>query len=210
MLSRGRGLRRRRRLASGLAAAVVVAAVGGSAVALTSISTGQQRLTEPAATPGYRSGGAFAVGQRIHVAGTDTVAQVPGKVKALYYTSAGVVVRHGTDPNTDAPGPSDYSLVDAQGEVQPLDLELGDRVPSTEPGAPYLAYADADGTGWAVVVRDVSSDTEVARVHLDGSFTWGGWAAPPVALSGDTVYVALDDRTATVDWRPATSESSRA
>ena len=141
------------------------------------------------------------MGSRIHVSGTDTVAQVPGEVKALYYTSAGVVVRHGTDSNTDAPGPSHYSLVTPEGLLRDIDLELGDRVPSTEPGAPYLAYADADAGGWAVVVRDVSTDTEVARVPVDGSFTWGGWAAPPVALSGDTVYVALDDGNAAVDWR---------
>ena len=200
VLRRGRSLRRRRQLASGLAIAVVAAAVGGTAVALTSYGPGHERLTEPAAPSRYLEGGAFAVGSRIHVAGTDTVARIPGKVKALYYTSAGVVVRHGTDSNTDAPGPSKYSLVTPAGLIRALDLELGDRVPSTEPGAPYLAYADADAGGWAVVVRDVSTDTEVARVHVDGSFTPDGWAAPPVALSGDTVYVALDDRNVAVDW----------
>ena len=201
VLVRGRGLRRRRRLATGLAAAVVAAIVGGSALALTTVGTGHERVTEPAAPSGYVDGGAYSVGSRIHVAGTDKVARIGGKVKALYYTSAGVVVRHGTDAATDASGPSEYSLVTPQGRVEPLGFELGDRVPSTEPAAPYLAYADADGGGWAVVVRDVATDSEVARVHLDGSFTWGGWVAPPVALSGDTVYVALDDRTATVDWR---------
>ncbi|MCW2842879.1 MAG: hypothetical protein JWN22_795 [Nocardioides sp.] len=36
---------------------------------------------------------------------------------------------------------------------------------------------------------------------MPGSFTWGGWSGPPVALSGDTVYVGADDVTRTVDWR---------
>jgi hypothetical protein len=30
---------------------------------------------------------------------------------------------------------------------------------------------------------------------------WGGWSAPPVGLSGDTVYVGTDDVVRTVDWR---------
>ena len=201
VLALGHARRRRRRVTQGLAATVVAGIVAGGALTLTSYGSDHQRLIEPAGRADYSAGGAYAVGSRIHVAGTDTVAEIPGQVKALYYTSVGVVVRHGTDANTDSPGPSDYTLVTPDGLVRTLDLELGDRVPSTEPGAPYLAYADADGSGWAVVVRDVSSDTEVARVHVDGSFTSGGWFAPPVSLSGDTVYVALDDQNAAVDWR---------
>jgi hypothetical protein len=52
-----------------------------------------------------------------------------------------------------------------------------------------------------VVVHDVSTDEEVARITMPGSFKWGGWSGPPVALSGDTVYVGTEDVTRTVDWR---------
>jgi hypothetical protein len=202
VLARGRRLRRRRRATSGVAGLALLALVGSGAVlGVRALDHDGTRTVEPAG-PAYLHGGAFAVGSTIHFGDRgDHVADVEGRVKALYYTSAGVLVRTGTDAFTDSAGPSHYDLVTPDGEVSTLDLDLGDRVPATDPDQPYLAYAQKDGSGWAVVVRDVRTDAERSRTHLDGAFTWGGWEAPPVSLSGDSVYVGLDDGAPAVDWR---------
>ena len=63
-------------------------------------------------------------------------------------------------------------------------------MPSTDPGQPYLAYADAGAARSQVVVLDVSTDAEVARVDVPGVPDWGGWEAPPVALDGEDVFVS--------------------
>lgn len=45
-------------------------------------------------------------------------------------------------------------------------------------------------------------------VPVVGAFTWGGWDAPPVALSGHRVYVGLDEATVAVDWRTGEASST--
>ena len=74
-------------------------------------------------------------------------------------------------------------------------------MPGVDPEQPYLAYAEVVDGQVQVVVHDLSTDEEVARVPVPDARKWGGWAAPPVALSGDTVYVGTDDVMRTVDWR---------
>ena len=86
--------------------------------------------------------------------------------------------------------------------------------PSTDPTQPYLAYARRAADDWEVVVLDLRTGEPAAVVPVSGSFTWGGWDAPPVALSGDLVYVGLDDDITAVDWRtgevtPTPLEGSR-
>jgi hypothetical protein len=153
------------------------------------------------ATTAYLDHGAFATGETVHLGDGGNV-EVGEKVKVLYYTSAGLLVRSGRTPWTDDAGPSHYSLVAPDGTLRRLDLDLGDRVPATDPDQPVVAYADAAGPGrWDVVVRDVGTDEELSRTTVDGAFTWGGWEAPPVELDGDLVYVGLDDDIVAVDWR---------
>lgn len=204
--ARGRRARARRRLLSGGAAMTTVALLVGVALIAADDTDGPSagRGIDPAAAA-YRAGGAFATGSTIHLPGALDVT-VEEQVKALYYTSAGVLARTGRTPWTDDPGPSHYTLVRPDGELATLDLDLGDRVPATDPEQPVLTYAEPAGAAdqWDVVVLDVDSDTEVARVRVEGSFTWGGWEAPPVELDGDLVYVGLDDATIVVDWRAGT------
>jgi hypothetical protein len=186
-----------------VAALAVLGVVGtGSVIAADQRSDDSPNVVElDPAVAAYVHGGAYAVGSTIHFGDTDDYSvTLPEKVKSLYYTSVGVVVRTGNNAGSDDPGPSHYTLVTPSGDVSQLDLDLGDRVPSTDPTSPYLAYGDADGDGWAVVLRNVETDTVAARVPVPGDFTWGGWRAPPVALSGDRIYVVMDDATYAVDW----------
>ena len=207
-LAEGRRVRRRRRFTTGLAAAAVLAVAAAGTVGVAAIrdgtGTGRDAGTQlSAAAAAYLSGGAYAVGSTVHFGATgDHAVEVGGKVKAIYYTSAGVVVRAGGTPWTDDAGPSRFALVTPDGDVEPLGLELGDRAPDADPATPYFAYGDAAGAGqWRVVVHDVVADRQLAAVAVPGDFTWGGWQAPPVKLSGDTVYVGMDEATYAVDWR---------
>ena len=206
-LARGRRARTRDRvLVGGAVMATAAVLVGAAALVATNgaddPTTG--RSIDPTTTA-YLDAGAFATGSTIHLPGGRDVT-VEEKVKVLYYTSAGVLARTGETPWTDDPGPSHYTLVRPDGELSTLELDLGDRVPGTDPNQPVVAYADsAGGTDrWDVVVLDVDTGDELARVRVDGSFTWGGWEAPPVELDGDLVYVGLDDTTVAVDWQAGT------
>lgn len=202
ILHTGRRLRRRRRTAQVVGGgALALALVGGAAWALAlGDSPGDGRAVDPATTA-YVDQGAFATGPTVHLATGETV-DVGEPVKVLYFTSAGLLVRSGDTPWTDDPGPSNYSVVTPSGELRPLTLDLGDRVPATDPDQPVVAYAEMSPDGAVeVVVRDVWRDEEVSRTPVPGSFTWGGWEAPPVELDGDLVYVGLDERPAVVDWR---------
>lgn len=208
ILRRARGRRRRRQvLVSGSTAAVVVAAVGVALLAPTKVTVPR---TTPASLPAaaataYADSGAVSVGSTVYFGATDDYAiDTHEKIKSVYYTSAGVLVRTGDVAYLDDDGPSRYLLVRPDGSTQRLPLDLGDRAPSTDPGQPYLAYADRSGGEWQVVVYDVEQDRRVASVPLEGDFTWGGWLAPPVALSGDHVYVGMDDGMVDVDWRTGT------
>ncbi len=189
--------RRRTTLAGGLALATV--AIVGTGFAVTHIGTGSPALA--AASAPSDDGWAVAQGSTIHL-GTGASAKVPGQVKAMYYTSAGTLVRVGKSPYTDAPD-SNYWLVKPDGSTIDFSLSLGDRKPGTDPTLPYLAYAQkaGDATHWEVVLRDVRTGRVATTVGITGSFTWGGWNAPPVALSGDYVYVGMDRATVEVDWR---------
>ncbi|MEP9361718.1 hypothetical protein ABLE68_02050 [Nocardioides sp. CN2-186] len=215
ILGTGRRLRRRRRTAqvvggSALAAVLVVGAVFATTSLHDDAAGGGEGKGIDPATAAYLDHGAFATGTTVHLGDGGNV-DVGEKVKVVYYTSAGLLVRSGDTPWTDDPGPSHYSLVAPDGTTTRLDLDLGDRVPATDPDQPVVAYADAAGPGsdsWDIVVRDVTTDREVSRTTVQGSFTWGGWEAPPVELDGDLVYVGLDAETPAVDWRTGTVTST--
>jgi hypothetical protein len=110
-----RRLRRRRRAvwAAGTAAVVVVGLAAYAATA--------HRLDGGAPAPATASpNGAWAVaqGSKIQLSSGAT-ATLPGKVKALYYTSAGTLARIGASPYTDAPT-STYWLAQPNGKVSDL------------------------------------------------------------------------------------------
>ncbi len=207
ILAAGRRRRTRTRVVgsvSVLAAATLV--VAGAGQVLGGPGRGPERAEDLAAAQAYAEQGAFAVGQTIYfgVSGEHRV-DLESDVKALYYTSAGVVVRSGKTPWTDAAGPSDYGLVEPDGGMHSLGVRLGDVSPDTDATQPYLAWASGLGSGWQVHVLDVETSQEVTA-SVSGSFTWGGWEAPPVSLDGDTVYVGLDEATVAVDWRTGDAE----
>lgn len=194
----GRRLQRRRRtgIIGGIAAVALAVTAGGYAVLPHRGAVALDPATAPAATEW-----AVAQGGTVHL-GSGAIAHVPGQVKAIYYTSAGMLVRVGATAYTDAPD-SNYWLAHSDGSVTDFRLALGDRVPGTDPSLPYLAYAKAgsDAHHWTVVLRDVRTGRVATSIPITGSFTWGGWVAPPVALSGDHVYVGVDDTLLDVHWR---------
>jgi hypothetical protein len=188
--------RRRLRAAGGVLCAAALVVAGLSAAELR--DSGDGSALDPASAA-QLDGWAVASGSTVLLGNGRTV-EVAGKVKSVYYTSVGVLVRSGADSSTDA-ADSTYALVEDDGDVTDFGLELGDRVPGTDPDQPYLVYADATDRldVWNIVVRDVRSGEIDRTIPVSGAFTWGGWVAPPVALSGSHVYVGLDDATLDVD-----------
>jgi hypothetical protein len=119
-----------------------------------------------------------------------------------------VVVRSGDQEDTNS-GASTYTLVTPDGDRIPVDLEVGDRILGFEPDSTHVAYAEpAAGDTWDIVVRDVVTSQELARVGIGGTFTWGGWEAPPVALDGNVVWVHFDDGWTEVTWPEVVVEVS--
>ena len=209
VLAAGHRLRRRRRWAMAAGSGVATAAAVAAAVlASGAMSPDSTRVDPPpAADEAYLTEGAFAVGTAVHFGASGRLVVETGeKIHSMYYTSAGVLVRSAKRENPENPGPGQFLLVHPEGETSRLSLELDAVSPSTDPSQPYLAFAERVGPDtdrWNVVVYDVVKDRPAATVPIDGSYTWAGWAAPPVALSGDHVYVGMDAGRVDVDWRAA-------
>jgi hypothetical protein len=204
VLAHGRALRRRRRsVVAGVSTlALVAAAVTGFAVVRE--VTGPPRLPgdvvadDPAeALAAYRSEGAFAVGDDIYVGANHF--EWKEAIKAVHYTSAGVVIQSGKNEDRDEGG-SNYTLITPTGEYSDIDVSLNDQHAGFEPDSPYLAYSEPSGDGNDLVVRDVVDDREVARTHLDDPYSLG-WAAPPVAIDGDLVWAHVDAGWTEFNWR---------
>lgn len=209
VLTAGRRVRRRRRLTQGVAVVAVGVVVGGTALLVGGESDSPDALVaDPAPTGTADVGAVFSVGDTLYLHGGTTSATLPEVVQAMYPTSAGVVVRTNKDGSSDGGAPFHFALVDNGGAVHDIGLTLGEVVPATDPGEPYLAYAAAQGASTQVVVVDVTSGDEVARVDVPDEFSWAGWEAPPVALAGDVVYVGMDKEALTVNWRTGESSAS--
>ncbi|GAA3807389.1 hypothetical protein [Nocardioides panacisoli] len=195
ILHRARGLRRRRQGLVGIAAAAAAVVAIGGVAALTGGDSGT--AADPAATTG--SAPTFTVGTTLYF-GDGHTAEIDDKaVKSIYYTSAGVLVRHGNNSWSDGGGPQRFSLVSPDGTVHPLGLVTEETVHATDPAQPYVVYGqNVDGT-LQLVVYDVTADREAARVDVGD--TKGNWF--PVALDGDTAYVqdGYDGDTYAVQWR---------
>src|SRR5262249_35745206 len=118
------------------------------------------------------------------------------------------LVRTNKDGASDGGAPFHFQLVKATGQTTKLKVTLGEVVPSTDPTQPYLAWAKMNAGQIRVVVRNVRTDRNVAVVDVPGTFDWGGWAAPPVALVGNRVYVGTNDQTEVVNWRTGRARTS--
>ena len=160
--------------------------------------------TVPKATPRT----SYAVGPTVHLGHGATTVQMPEFAQSLYYTSAGLLVRTNKDGSSDGGAPFHFELVKAHGKTEKLGVTLGEVVPSTDPKQPYLAWAKMKGGHIRVVVRNVRTDRNVAVVAVPGTFDWGGWIAPPVALVGSRVYVGTNDQTEVVNWRTGRARTS--
>src|SRR3954447_23583108 len=204
ILGVGRRLRRRRTGTIWASCALVAAVVAGGAVVVQARDDGQAPL--PTAPPAAQV--AWAQDDTVYVGTAGHVVRMPEGAQTLYYTSAGILVRTNKDGSSDGGAPFHFRLVTADGTVSPVDVTLGEVIPSTDPTEPYLAYATSTGGRIQAVVHEVTTDTDVATVNVPGRFTWGGWEAPPVALSGDLVYVGTDDQTAVVNWRTGDATTS--
>jgi hypothetical protein len=208
ILRRGRNQRRRRRLIEGVAGIATVGLVAAGAGTMVDRGSGgkpsaQERFASASAAVAYDGYGAFSAGSTVYI-GNHRV-KLPEKVKALYYTSLGVLVRTGDVAETDASGPSHYTLVHPDGTTKDIDLRMRDRVVGTDPDSPNVAYAEPregrHGSKWDFVVVDLETGQETARTTVgDARFTWGGWEAPPVDLAGSRMWALVDDGWMEYDW----------
>jgi hypothetical protein len=198
---------RRRRMTEGFAVAATVGAVVAVGVSMLPDSGRgpEVRTTFQAAsaTAAFDDYGAFSIGSTVYV-GNHSV-RFDQKIKALYYTSEGVLVRMGAKAETDTGGPSTYVLVAADGSTRAIDLDMGDRVPGTDPASPYVAYAAPNGSRWDLVALDLRTGEMAGRVTVDGTFTWGGWEAPPVTTSGTRMWALFDGGWREFDWSTGTT-----
>lgn len=209
VLATGRGLRRRRQLATGVAAAAALAvAATGAVFAVGQLGDGDTRGA-PAATEAGDL--AYSVGRDVRLGGVDDpVVTLDEDIHSLHYTSEGVVVRTNRNEGvSDGSGPEHFTLVRSDGTTRGLAVTTNDIVVSTDLDQPFLAYSDLKSDGTAqVVLHDVGTDQEAARIDLPGRYVADGWPSPPVWLDGDTVYVGFGDDTLAVDW--ATGDVERA
>jgi hypothetical protein len=195
---------RRRRTLARLATAVAVLAVIGAGVGLSlggssPASAAQERFVNSAAAPAYDTYGAFSSGKTVYIGNHQVT--FDEKIKAMYYTSEGVLVRMGRVDYTDDNGPSHYTLIRPDGSHTSIDLRMGDRVVATDPDSPNVAYAEPNGKRWSFVVINLVTGKEVARTTVDGAFTWGGWEAPPVTMAGHRMWALFDAGWMEYDWK---------
>jgi hypothetical protein len=209
VLIHGRRVIRRRARTLGAATVAVVAIAGGSLM----VGHRQHHDTATPVAPASEAPEqlAYSVGDTVYLGDDGSVsATMPEVPQTLYYTSAGVLVRTNRTGASDGGAPFHFELVEPDGTTSKLGVTLGHVVPSADPNQPYLAWATMQGGHIQVVVHDVTTDQDVTTLDVPGSFTWGGWSAPPVALDGDIVYVATDHATTTVNWRTGATGTTQA
>ncbi|MFZ2016327.1 MAG: hypothetical protein WAV00_21110 [Nocardioides sp.] len=191
------------------AGAVAVAAsalvVGGVAVVAGRDQAARESPSSPLGHHPRTPQIAYAVGTTVYLGHRRATASLPEFGQALYLTSSGLVVRTNATGIPDGRSPYHFVLVGASGRTRGLHGPSGDVAPSADPREPYLAWATMNHGKITVVVHDVATDRDVAHLGVPGTFTWGGWDAPPVALSGADVYVGTDHQTHVVNWRTGVS-----
>ena len=185
ILARGRGLRRRRRWTRAAAAIAAVAVVASGTAGVHRLRA-EDEIDPAHAADDFASQGAFAVGHELYLG--DLSIHWDDSIKALYYTAAGVVVRSGDSEDTND-GISTYTLVTPTGERSLVHAASSDRIPGFEPDGDNFAYADQSDGHLDVVVHDVVTDRELARITVLDHPVESGWDAPPVSIDGDLVWV---------------------
>jgi hypothetical protein len=202
ILRSGQRQRRRRRVTEGFVIAATVGAVVTVAVTAVPDSARGPEVSETFqaanAAAAFEEYGAFSIGSTVYVGNHEV--RFDQKIKAMYYTSEGVLVRMGAETETDAGGLSLYVLVAPDGSTRAVDLHMGDRVPGTDPHSPFVAYAAPNGDRWDLVSVDLRTGREAARTTVGGSFTWGGWEAPPVTTAGHRMWALFDEGWREFDW----------
>lgn len=197
VISRGKAVRRRQRLLAGGATLAMAVVVGGAA---TLALGGTDDATDAAGVPASMVGPVFSVDTTVYYGDQLDSATIDDKaIKSLFYTSAGVVVRHGDNSASDGGGEQRFSLVEPDGSVTRLGLVTEEAVHASDSGQPYIAYGEnVDGT-LQVVLYDVAEDREAARVDVGP--TSDDWF--PVSVDGDTVFVmnGHEGGVEVVDWR---------
>ena len=203
----GRRIRRRRTVTRTVAVMAAVACIGtGAAVLFDGPRDADDPAADSATSPEGQTlpadvGPVFATGDTVYLQAGTVSARMDEVAQTLYYTSVGLLVRTNKDGASDGGAPFHFALVTSDGTVDRLSLTLGEVVPSTDPLQPYVAYADAASGMVQVVVVDVTTGAEAARVDVPGMSDWGGWEAPPVALDGEDVFVGSQSGTLVVNWR---------
>ena len=164
VVTRGRSLRRRRRVGAAAAALALVTVVGtGLAMGLDGSGDDGATGVDPAG-PSTGHGAVFSLGTTVFYDGGTQSATIDDQaIKSTYYTSAGLLVRHGDNNASDGGGPQRFSLVTEDGTVTPVSVVTEEVVPGIDPAQPYLAYAEVVDGEVQVVVHDVATDEEVAR-----------------------------------------------
>jgi len=199
ILARGRRERRKRRGAVALGTAAAVAVVGGGALATAGLFGGDGE-PDAAAVPDSMVGPVFTIDTTVYYGPELHTAEISDEaVKSLFYTSAGVVVRHGENSESDGGGPQRFSLVRADGKVERLGLVTEGTVHASDSDQPYLAYGENRAGSLEVVVYDVLADAEVARIPVTG--TEDNWF--PLSIDGANVFVQAghEGGVHVVDWR---------
>lgn len=202
VMSAGRTARRRRRTSHVLTAAAAVALVGAG---ITTIQhRGSASTFEPVSPTGrlVENAGAISLDSTVYLDNGRLHAALPQPSAGVFYTSAGVLVRTSDNGHTETGDPYRFTLVGPQGETARLGLTIDRGGLDAVPSQPYLVRTEVHDGTVDVVVDDVSTDREVARVSLPGHPTWRKYsAAPPVSLDGDTAYVATEGTAYAVQWR---------
>ena len=202
LLVGGRRLRRRHRRAAVAGGCAAVLVLGGGAVVVNRQLDDTRVIDPEVAAAAYASDGAFAVGRDLYVGEEHFRWDEP--IRAIYYTSAGVVVRSGETPNPGDGGRSSYELVTPTGERSEIHAAMSNRIAGFEPDSTHFAYATQDDGRLEVVVQDAVTDEEIARVTVLDRTGRVRLGAPPVSIDGDLVWVRTDDGWSAVDWRTGT------
>lgn len=192
VLTQGRGLRRTRRVTGGTAVAAALAVVATTVVLVGGGGDDTRRVDPaPPAPVAADLGEVFSVGTEVYLDGGERSVAIDDRaVKSFFYTSAGLVVRHGNNSFSDGGGPQRFSLVTDDGDVRPMDLVTEEVYHASDPSQPYLSYAELDGDVMTAYVLDVRTGENLTETPLPDHS--GGFA--PVALSGDTLFVGDYER----------------
>lgn len=209
VLGAGRSLRRRRGYVAGLVVASIIGvATAGSMFAADRLADSG---SDSSPTSIFGEDGVFSIDHTVHLggAGAPTVT-LKEDIHSLHYTSEGVLVRTNLRGGaSDGSGPEHFTLIRPDGSTIEVSVTTEGIVVSTDADQPYLAYSETDSDGNVqVVLHDVASDEEAARVNVPGTHSGTGWPSPPVSLDDDTVYVGFPGPAVAVDWRTGESRTA--